>query len=447
MRLPKKPPEWRDIILNAGKAEKMPEIFEAGQEEAMRNERYLHWDEFRHKPSKGTLNVEENWAGVKLSRSYQRQAIPLNDAKGQPFNFSITQGMFESLHDIDLHCGGVVSVPSDIANFGEKDRYYVSSLMEEALTSSQLEGAVVTRAEAKNLLRKQTKPATKHERMVLNNFLTMRAISELADKPLTPEILMKIHALVTKGTLEDVTEEGRLRNESEFVRIEDEESGEVMHIPPPAEQLEKRVQQFCDFANGQSMKGYLHPVIRAILLHFWVAYDHPFVDGNGRTARALFYWCMVRNGFWLFEFISISHVILKAPKKYYRAFLHTESDDNDLNYFILHQLQVITASIRLLHDYIDRKKSELAELKGLLGVNNGLNHRQIALLKNAIKHRGDYYTVESHRVSHNVAIQTSRTDLYDLVSRGVLVKFKVGIAWHFQAAPDLTTRLKNLGPR
>ena len=68
------------------------------------------------------------------------------------------------------------------------------------------------------------------------------------------------------------------------------------------------------------MSGFLHPVIRSILLHFWVAYDHPFVDGNGRNARALFYWSMLRHGFWLAEFFSISHEILKAPRKYYRAF-------------------------------------------------------------------------------------------------------------------------------
>ena len=59
--------------------------------------------------------------------------------------------------------------------------------------------------------------------------------------------------------------------------------------------------------------GFIHPMIRSIILHFWLAYDHPFVDGNGRTARALFYWSMLRHGYWLFEFISISQIILKGP--------------------------------------------------------------------------------------------------------------------------------------
>ena len=113
---------------------------------------------------------------------------------------------------------------------------------------------------------------------------------------------------------------------------------EIFHDPPPAEQLDERMAAMCDFANGKIPNHFIHPVVRAIILHFWLAYDHPFVDGNGRTARALFYWLMLRNNYWLFEFISISQIIRKAPIKYGRAFLYTETDDNDLTYFILYHL-------------------------------------------------------------------------------------------------------------
>lgn len=51
-------------------------------------------------------------------------------------------------------------------------------------------------------------------------------------------------------------------------------------------------------------------------LHFMLGYEHPFVDGNGRVARAMFDWAMLRNGYWLFEFISVSRIIRQAPAKY-----------------------------------------------------------------------------------------------------------------------------------
>ena len=195
------------------------------------------------------------------------------------------------------------------------------------------------------MIRSQRPPSTEHERMVMNNYRTMRLLAELKEKPLTPEMILRIHREVTAGTLKDAAHEGQFRSADDDVRVEDEESGEVFHTPPDASALPERIGKLCDFANEAGMTGFLHPVIRSILLHFWIAYDHPFVDGNGRTARALFYWSMLRNGYWLAEYFSISHEILKAPKQYYRAFLHTETDGNDLNYFILHQLEVICASI------------------------------------------------------------------------------------------------------
>jgi len=120
----------------------------------------------------------------------------------------------------------------------------------------------------------------------------------------------------------------------------------------------------------------MHPVLRAILLRFWLAYDHPFVHGNGRTARALFYWSMLRQQYWLFEYISISEILLRAPAKYALAFLHTETDRNDLTYFIVHQATVIRRAIQELHVYIQRKAQELASTEAVLKSGADLNHRQ-----------------------------------------------------------------------
>ena len=277
--------------------------------------------------------------------------------------------------------------------------------------------------------------------MVMNNYRTMRLLSELKNEELTPSLVLRIHREVTAGTLQDSEDEGQFRKADSDVRIEDEESGEVFHTPPPAGQLTDRISQLCDFANEPGMSGFLHPVIRSILLHFWIAYDHPFVDGNGRTARALFYWSMLRHGFWLAEFFSISHEILKAPKQHYRAFLHTETDGNDLNYFIHHQLEIIRASILSLQEYIGRKQAEVETLRRHLGANSDFNHRQLALLKHALKHPFSAYTVTSHQTSHAISNQTAKNDLAALESKGLLLRGKVGKAFVYRPAPDLAGKL------
>ncbi len=443
MKLPAIPPPWAQTFATAS-PEKILKIIRLAAPETGRSDRYLHWDELRHRPAPDGLNPGEWWTGLKLARTANQQALPLLDKKGAPFMFSLTRGMFGRLQEIDRRCSGMVEMPDSVTNLETRDRYYMSSLVEEAITSSQLEGAVVTRAVAKEMLRTGRAPTDEGERMILNNYRTMRAISTWKTEALTPELVLAMHGMISHGTLERPEQEGRLRRPEELVRVEDESTGEVMHYPPPARQLEKRLKALCTFANESRTDGFLHPVLRAIILHFWLAYDHPFVDGNGRTARALFYWSMLRQGFWLFEFISISQTILKAPASYYRAFLYSETDGNDLNYFLLNQLDSISDAVESLHRYIRQKTSEIAEMRALLGQIPDFNARQMALLKHALKHPGALYTVASHRNSHGVVPQTARTDLLELTAKGFLTKRKRGKTFIFEGVSDLQNRLTTL---
>ena len=443
MRFPQTPPAWQELMDQVVQRGKLHEFLQFSHQEGLRTDRYLHWDEFRHRGSgKDGLAVEDQWAALRMSRAFRSQPVPLQDPQGQPFTYFLTQRAFELLHEIDLHCGGGIGLAEDgVIQENTRDRYYIDSLMEEALTSSQLEGAVVTRSEAREMIRRQRPPATEHERMVMNNYRTMRLLAELKEQPLSPELILRIHQQVTAGTLKTPENEGRFRETDDDVRVEDEESGEVFHTPPAAEQLAGRIGQLCEFANDPGMPGFLHPVIRSILLHFWIAYDHPFVDGNGRTARALFYWSMLRHRYWLAEFFSISHEILKAPKQYYRAFLHAETDGNDLNYFILNQLDVVNASIASLRQYIRTKQGEAESLRRHLGADSDFNHRQLALLKHSLKHPFAAFTVVSHQTSHCISNQTAKNDLAALETKGLLLRNKVGKAFVYRPAPDLADKL------
>ncbi|WP_190610338.1 Fic family protein [Synechococcus sp. FACHB-909] len=195
----------------------------------------------------------------------------------------------------------------------------------------------------------------------------------------------------------------------------DDAYGTVFHVPPPAEELPQRMEELCRFANGETPKVFIHPVVRAIALHFWLAYDHPFCDGNGRTARALFYWAMLHQG--------------------------SESDDNGLTYFLLAQVKVIQQAIANLHAYLERKAGEVGALQQRLEGMDGLNHRQLALLRHALRHSGFRYTVLSHQNSHGVSHQTARSDLQKLAARGLLLPGKDGRREIFRVPEDLSARL------
>lgn len=405
--------------------------------------KYLHWDKLIRYTSPAGLTHEEWWLGLKISRNSLYKSIPLTDKHGQPFKFLVTDPIPERLHHIDLGAGGRIGVPAPVTNPETKDQYYVSSLIEEAITSSQLEGATTTREVAKEMIRAARPPRDRSERMILNNFLTMQQISQIKDQALTKELIFELHRLVTEETLPDPSAAGRLRREHENIFIGDD-SGQIFHVPPPAETLEDRLAAMCDFANSKTPEYFVHPVLRSIILHFWLAYDHPFVDGNGRTARALFYWSMLHYGFWLCEYISISRIILKAPAQYGRAFLYTETDDNDLTYFVLHQIDVIRRAVEELHKYIEMKAAKLKAMERELRSMVLFNHRQRALISHALRHPHHLYTIEGHKLSHHVVYQTARTDLLNLKERGILEARKVGKTWYFTPAADIEAKLQQL---
>lgn len=390
--------------------------------EANRADRYLSWEEIRYRKAPDGLDTRAWWVGIKLHRMQARQNLPLCDKKGVAFSYTVTRMMQALLHRIDMQGGGSIHTRhQNSINESDRNRYLMTSLMEEAIMSSLLEGAVVTRAEAKELLRSNRRPINEHERMVTNNYRTMQLILGWKDEPLTPARIRSLHRSMTEGTLPQA---GELRTDADRVRVEASISGEVVHVPPPAEQLPERLQALCHFANDDT--EYIHPVLKAIVLHFWLAYDHPFIDGNGRTARALFYWGMLKAGYWLFEYISISQEIYKHTKAYYQAFTHSEEDENDLNYFLTNQLSTINQSITNLMDYLQRRTEEQTRLSAQLKNKQGFNHRQKALLSQMLNNPEMTTSVTAHCREFQTVRQTARTDLNSLVEAGLLQVHKAG---------------------
>ncbi len=441
MRLPKRPPSFTEVPEPAALSNLMGRILRKEIGPTVEG-KYLHWDELRFRTPPEGLTREQWWWGIKWQRRSQSREVPLISTSGRPFTFALVDPLPEYLHQIDQRSGGTIRLPEPVTNPETRDQYLVRSLIEEAFTSSQIEGAGTTREAAKQIIREGRAPRDRGERMVWNNYQTMERILSLGGEELSRDLVFEIHRMVTEGTLPDATAAGRFRRSDEPIVVGDH-IGEVdYHVPPPASELAERLEKMCAFANERSPGSFIHPVIRAMILHFWLAYDHPFVDGNGRTARALFYWSMLRHDYWLFEYISISHAIYKAPIKYERAFLYTETDENDLTYFLLYHVDVIVQAVEALHEYIEKRSQRLRSLAAELRGMEGLNHRQRELIQHAVRHPGFHYTVESHRRSHRVVTQTARTDLLGLVDRGLLHTEKVGRVLHFLPVPDLEEKLR-----
>ncbi|MCD6705625.1 MAG: Fic family protein [Thiobacillus sp.] len=445
MKIPLSPPPLKELIQEAN-AETLPQLAQL-RLGPLANGRYLHWDDLRHRTTPNGLSHKIWWLALSLARSISAHTLPFHDKQGKAFTYSLPEPLLKNLHEIDRSAGLVPGGEGNATLRSDQGRYLFSSLIEEAITSSQLEGASTTRRVAEAMLREGRKPSTLSERMIFNNFEAMRRIREICGDTLEPEHVIELQRVLTEGTMERPEDCGRLRTSDDIEIVAPNNDRLVLHRPPPHSELPKRLKILCDFANESLADDtFIHPIVRAILLHFMVGYDHPFADGNGRTGRALFYWYMAKQGYWLVEYLSISRILRKAPAQYARAYLLTETDSGDTTYFLLHQTEVILSGLSALHQYLQQKQQEQAQLHSKLRTlqtyEKQLNHRQTALLAHALKRPDEYFTIESHQRSHQIAYATARADLLSLAALGLLNESAHGGRKKvFYPAPDIRQKL------
>lgn len=444
MKTPVPPPDFEELLHRVvGQSERFLELFAAG--EGVGDDEYLPWDKLRFKQPPGGLSHEEWWLTTRLSRNAMQRKLPLLDKDGSSFSYAMPDEVLRLVEDIGRRASGQIALPEQVTNPATRDRYIVSSLIEEAITSSQLEGASTSRAVAKEMLRSGRPPRDLSERMIVNNYLAMQRVGALRESELTPELVCEIHRIVTDGTLDDPTAAGRVQSNpdpDDRVKIFGDDR-QIIHVPPPVGELPRRLELLCSFANGTTGKTWMPPVLRAIAVHFMIGYDHYFEDGNGRTARALFYWSMLKQGYWLAEFVTISNLLKKAPSKYAGSFMLTEQDGGDLTYFFIYHLKIIHRAIDELQVYLQRKMKELRDTRLLLAATPGdYNHRQLALLELAMKDAGSVFTAESHARSHNASRETARQDLSDLENRGFVSRGKRGKRFVWAPVKNLAERIR-----
>ena len=426
MKIPEKAPQFKD--LSEANLKRLTEVSIKAQEHDVfkkANNPYLYWDTFKYLNLPDSIPADLAWVWLRtFVRGANMKKIPLKNKEGGSFTFWLPGDLQKTLHFIDKNAGGHMLVDDPNINTAEKDRYLISSIMEEAIASSQLEGAATTREKAKAMLRSGRKPINNAEQMIVNNYTTIVNIKQFVDEPLSKQLIINIQASITKDTLDREDAVGRFKKIGEENQVVDDTDGTILFDPPPAKEIEERIAALCDYANNES-EDFVHPVVKAIILHFWLAYIHPFVDGNGRTARAIFYWCVLKNGYWLFEYLSISRILLRAVSQYAKAYLYSEIDSSDLTYFLIYNLRAINLSIKSLNDYLVKRQQELSKLNKFIKHYPGLNYRQYELLQHAVSHPNAIYTIKYQKNVHKVAYQTARTDLFILKQKGFLKEIKL----------------------
>lgn len=379
------------------------------------NETFEYWDTIKYKRCPEGCTPQQLWTYVKAARVKSMMSV----WGKYGISLTLTNQMQRMCHEIDMNWGRSWGTDSIIGD-ENKEQYLVGSLMEEAIYSSQMEGAATTRKVAKEMLRKKMTPKDKSQQMIANNYQTIQFIVSHKDALLTPELLLQIHQLMTEYTMQDPQEAGCFRSNNDVV-VENGITHETVHIPPTYEEIPNFVEDLCRFFNEQDAPQFIHPIIRGIIIHFMVAYVHPFADGNGRTARALFYWYMLKQGYWLTEYLSISRVIAKSKKSYEKAFLYTEADGMEMGYFVAYNMRVLQQSFKQLQDYIKRKQEEKRAANSFLRIGN-INTRQAQIIKMFADDSNLVVTIADLQAQFLVSPTTAKADVVGLINMGLLAE-------------------------
>jgi Fic family protein len=410
MRKPRSPPCRGEIISGfEGCPEKFildGKMMETAEEY---NRKYLHWDIVKDLcgDSKDSVRV---WGLMKLLRRGGLEEITFGKIT---IRYSVIRDFLESLHKIDT-MPYAEPFRGDFMNRKNRPVYAVSSVMEESVASCQIEGASVPLRQAKKMLRENRPPKNKSERMVFNEYSAMKYVKSKKDSPLTPELIKEIHRIITEGTLEDGFYEGRFRD-TDGIAVCDTAAGEILHKPIPYADIESAIDSVCDYINSE--ENFEHPIIKGIILHFIIAYIHPFIDGNGRLARALFYWYSLKKGYGTMEYLSISKAIKADRGKYDLAYLLSETDGNDVTYFIKFHLGLIEDALYTFGKYVKRKADEQKELENKITGLGNLNSRQKSVLNDAVR-SDEPFSVYCVREKYRISYQTARTDILKLIDLG-----------------------------
>lgn len=408
--------------------------------------RYLPYDELRFRVPK-PLSPALAWEVVKLSRQQQyTYLLPLGD-QGQLCPFVLTPTLQKAISFTDRNTTSA-AVEWMTSKIGEEQhmKYLLNDLVEdEAISSSQLEGAATTTLVAKDMLKRQRKARTADEKMILGNFAMMRFAWENRGQPLSLDLITELHCVGVEGIEDENYTPGVFRQTDDVAVVG--QDGEVVHQPPSAEGINARLERLCDWINtchdNANTQEYVHPLVKAMALHFAIGFEHPFRDGNGRVARALFYWFMFKSDFAAFRYISISVLLKNAAVKYGKSYLYTETDQMDLTYFFDYQGSVVLKAIEQFTEAYKKSLHDLESFNRLLwesGLVGKMSDKQKTVFHVARSKLHANFTASNVKENLKCSYNTANDVLKGLVELNLFSKEKQGKEWVYNMLATDTIR-------
>ncbi|HEX9817545.1 MAG TPA: Fic family protein [Patescibacteria group bacterium] len=233
------------------------------------------------------------------------------------------------------------------------------------------------------------------------------------------QTLRTLHSLTMKGLLDEKLI-GHFRQKQ--VVVQGVEGSEVVFRPPVSVEVPFLVDELFAWINSAPAQQ-LHPVFRAAIVHYQLAYIHPYVEGNGRTARALATLLMYLLGYDFKRFFSLEQYFDNDVDRYYKALLSVQQQGGDVTFWLEYFCYGLAVEIDKVKFQVQKLSKDL-KMKKELGRQVALSERQIILLE-LLQNQGEITSDDAQETLPNVSVDTILRDVRDLIQKGVVKKHGV----------------------
>lgn len=255
---------------------------------------------------------------------------------------------------------------------------------------THLEGNRLSEEEVKDLLDGREVIARDRDiQEVINYRNVLKFIDQIASQigpgnpyVLTIDTILEIHRIAVEKILA-FEQSGHFRFRQ--VVVKNTQTGAISYTPPPAAEIPYLVEDLVSWINSDEVKE-MHPVIKAGIIHYELARIHPFVDGNGRTARAVATLVMFLDGYDIRKFFALEEYFDQNPMDYYVTLQAVsnqrvlDTHDRDLTPWLEYFVKGVAIELNTVKERVKRISAD-ARVKDKLGEQVELNERQMMIME------------------------------------------------------------------
>lgn len=339
---------------------------------------------------------------VEILKSSYYEELPINDFKGNSIVYLNS-------------CTGVNLDAVKLLYTSQSSAYGTKALEEEIVATSAIESIDFNRDSVRNIM-KGLAPKDEEENRIFGLKQGFEFISHKENK-ITEENIFKLYMMAIGNFLDDESKpkQGNFyRHDTVYVM-----SDRVEHSGIDHKKLPEYMKSFVEFANA---KDSINDLLKATMLHFYIAYLHPYFDGSGRMARLIQMWFLIQKGYESTLFVPFSSYVEKSRRKYYDVYTLVEE-----NYRLSGVIDITPFLIYFTQNVYEKMTGDTVKVNTLEKYNSALSADEITQKEAKLwqfvlsTYAGDTFTTKQlEKDFGDVAFATVRTFVLKFTNLGLL---------------------------